>query len=232
MSIVTPRLLALANMVSDGEIVADIGTDHAYLSIYLAKSGRVPKIYATDVGQNPLQVAKNNILGFGVSDKVETILADGIGWIKDQDVKISSCIIAGMGSTTILEILKNDNDNIDCYVISSNTDVEPLRKWAKQKKYYIESEVLVLDNDIIYEIIKINKFAGQKIRSQFDILFGPILAKTKNNQLLEQKLYLEEQKLMSLLSKIPKKDKKYKQFMKKKKLINKMLKKEKKNVKN
>ncbi|AGR41407.1 tRNA (adenine(22)-N(1))-methyltransferase [Spiroplasma taiwanense] len=223
MSFLTPRLFALASMVSEGEIVADIGTDHAYLPIFLAKDGKAKKIYATDVALKPLSVAKNNIASFGVSDKVETMLADGIEWTIPNNIKLDSCIIAGMGSSTILDILKKDNVNIDCYIIASNTNLEPIRKWAKQKKYFIEKELLIEDNKIIYELIKINKFAGYKIKNQLDVLFGPILRKD-NNKLFLQKWLKEEQKILDLLKQIPVKDKKSKEFLKYKKNINKILK--------
>ncbi|QGS52097.1 tRNA (adenine(22)-N(1))-methyltransferase [Spiroplasma tabanidicola] len=226
MSILTPRLIAISKMISDGEIVADIGTDHGYIAIYLAKDNKAKKIYATDVAEKPLSVAKNNILSFGVSDRIETLLTDGIGWTKQKNIKITSCIIAGMGSNTVLNILKEDNDNIDCYVISSNTNAENIRLWVKEKKYYIESENIIKDNDIIYEVFKINKFAGQKIKSKKDVIFGPIISKNKNNSLFIEKWMIEEQKLVSLLNQIPKKDKNFKRFMKRKKLISKMLKKE------
>ncbi|QEH62046.1 tRNA (adenine22-N1)-methyltransferase [Spiroplasma chinense] len=226
MSFLTPRLFAIANMISDREVVADIGTDHAYLSIYLAKDKRASKIFATDINEKPLAVAKNNIMSFGVADKIELLLADGIEWIREKDLKISSCIMAGMGSGTILKILEDDCKNIDCYVISSNTDVEPIRKWAKSKKYFIEREEIILDNDIIYEIIKINKFAGQKIKTKEDLIFGPILYKTKHNQYFLTKWMEEEQKLTTLLNQIPKNEKKYKEFLKRKNIITKMLKKE------
>ena len=78
MSIITPRLLAIANMIFDGEIVADIGTDHAYLPIYLVKAGKATKIYATDIAKEPLSIAKTNLMNFNVIDDVELILADGI----------------------------------------------------------------------------------------------------------------------------------------------------------
>jgi len=231
MSIITPRLLAIANMIFDGEIVADIGTDHAYLPIYLVKAGKATKIYATDIAKEPLSIAKTNLMNFNVIDDVELILADGIKWIKQKNIKISSCIIAGMGSSSILNILKNDNENIDCYVICSTTDLLLIRKWIKQNKYFIETETLVIDNEIIYEIIKINKFAGYKIKTKLDLFFGPIIRRKENNDLLRQNLYKEEQKITTLMNEIPKKTKNYKQFLKRKKLINKMLKKEKKNVK-
>ncbi|AOG60615.1 tRNA: m1A22 methyltransferase [Spiroplasma helicoides] len=227
MSFLTPRLFAITGMISDGETVADIGTDHGYIAIYLAKDNKANKIFATDIAEQPLNVAKNNINSFGVSEKIETILADGISWVKEKNVKISSCIIAGMGSNTVLQILKEDNDNIDCYVISSNTNAESIRLWVKKKKYFIESETLVKDNGLIYEIFKINKFAGHKVKSKKDIIFGPIIIKNPKNSLFIEKWLNEEQKLVTLISKIPKSEVKYKQFTKRRKFIAKMLKKEK-----
>ncbi|QBQ07892.1 tRNA: m1A22 methyltransferase [Spiroplasma gladiatoris] len=226
MSILTPRLLAITKMISDGEVVADIGTDHGYIAIYLAKDNKAKKIYATDISEKPLSVAKNNIASFGVSEKIETILANGISWTKSKEIKISSCIIAGMGSNTILNILQDDNENIDCYVISSNTNAENIRQWVKDKKYFIENENIIKDNDIIYEIFKINKFAGHKIKSTKDIMFGPIISKQTEKKLFIEKWMYEEQKIISLLNQVPKNDKNYKKFMKRKKMITKMLKKE------
>ncbi|QHX36803.1 class I SAM-dependent methyltransferase [Spiroplasma sp. BIUS-1] len=224
MSFLTPRLFSLASLITEGEVVADIGTDHAYLPIYLAKDGKAKKIYATDVSLGPLNVAKNNLASFGVADKVETILADGIEWTIPNKIKLDSCIIAGMGSTSILDILKKDNENIYSYIIASNTSLEPIRIWTKQKKYFVEKELIVEDNKIIYEIIKINKFAGTKIKNKKDILFGPILIKDENNKLFLQKWLEEEEKLFNLLQQIPKKDKKYKEILNRKKEISKLLK--------
>ncbi|AGR42285.1 tRNA (adenine(22)-N(1))-methyltransferase [Spiroplasma diminutum] len=224
MSFLTPRLFSLASLITEGEVVADIGTDHAYLPIYLAKDGKAKKIYATDVALKPLTVAKNNLASFGVADKVETILADGIEWTIPNNIKLDSCIIAGMGSTSILDILKKDNENIYSYIIASNTYLEPIRKWTKEKKYFVEKEIIVEDNKIIYEIIKINKFAGTKIKSKKDILFGPLLVRDEKNKLFLQKWLEEEEKLFKLLQQIPKKDKKYKETLKRKNEISKLLK--------
>ncbi|ALD66626.1 tRNA (adenine(22)-N(1))-methyltransferase [Spiroplasma cantharicola] len=223
MSFLTPRLFSLAKLITEGEVVADIGTDHAYLPIYLAKDGKAKKIYATDVAKKPLDVAKNNIASFGVADKVETILADGIQWTISNEIKLDSCIIAGMGSTSILDILKHDNENIYSYVIAPNTNLEPIRSWAKKMKYFVENEIIIEDNKIIYEIIKINKFAGTKIKNKKDIIFGPLLQREKNNKLFLQKWLEEEQKLLNLLKHIPKKDVKYKETLKKQKIISKLL---------
>lgn len=225
MSFLTPRLFAIANMVNIGENIADIGTDHAYLPIFLAKDSKAIKIFASDIAEGPLNVAKHNIDSFGVKDKVELILSNGIEWTIDKKEHIDTCIIAGMGSSTILEILENDNHNIDCYILASNTNVESIRHWIKEKKYYIETEIIIEDNKILYEIIKVNKFAGFKIKNIKDVIFGPILRKT-HNKIFLNKWLLEEEKLLNLLNQVPKTDQKYKNLIKKKNIINKYINKE------
>ncbi|ASP28056.1 tRNA: m1A22 methyltransferase [Spiroplasma corruscae] len=224
MSFLTPRLFALAKLVNDEDIVADIGTDHAYLPIYLAKDRKAKKIFATDIADGPLNIAKNNIRSFGVEDKVEIIKSDGINWTLNKDVNINVCIISGMGSTTMLKILENDNKNIDSYVFCTNTNISKIREWAKVNKYFIESEQIVLDNDLLYEIIKINKFAGSKVANKKDIIFGPILRKSSDDLFLK-KWMVEEENLLKLLLQVPKKGKRYKEILKYKKIVSNLLKK-------
>lgn len=225
MSFLTPRLFAIAKMIEMEEVVADIGTDHAYLPIYLAKDSKAQKIYACDINKGPLEVAKHNINSFGVAEKIELVQADGISWLADRDVHINECIIAGMGSTTILDILKNDSNKVDCYIIASNTALEPIRRWAKEKKYFIEQETILVDNEIIYEVIKINKFAGVKVKNNLDMIFGPILRREAGQTFID-KWVSEEQKLIELSQKIPKAEKRFKEIKKQIKVLSKFVNKE------
>jgi tRNA (adenine22-N1)-methyltransferase len=226
MSFLTPRLFAIAKMVDIEDVVADIGTDHAYLPIYLAKDNKAKKIYACDINEKPLEVAKHNINSFDVKDKIELILSDGISWLKHRPaIHINECIIAGLGSNTMLDILKNDSDQIDCYILASQTSFDSIREWVKKNKYFIEQETIVLDNEILYEVIKVNKFAGTKVKNKLDILFGPILRK-EINQLFLDKWVSEEAKLRNLLIQVPEQDNKHKQIQKKLKLLGKFINKE------
>ncbi|AXK51109.1 tRNA (adenine(22)-N(1))-methyltransferase [Spiroplasma alleghenense] len=227
MKFLTPRLIKIASLIKDDEeIVADIGTDHAYLPIYLAKGHKVKYVYASDINKNPFKVAQQNVKNFGVSDSIEVINSPGLEWtLERENLIIDCCVISGMGSTTILEILKKDSDKINSYIISSNTLVEPIRKWVKDKKFFIELEVLVEDNGIIYEIIKVNKFAGKKIKTKSQTCFGPILMKNIN-QLFIDKWVKEKEKINKILINLPEKDKKKKTFKKQLKLINKYTNKE------
>ncbi|WP_338972960.1 class I SAM-dependent methyltransferase [Spiroplasma endosymbiont of Panorpa germanica] len=227
MKFLTPRLIKIASLIKDDdEIVADIGTDHAYLPIYLAKGHKVKFVYASDINKNPFKVAKENVKNFGVSDSIEVINSPGLSWTLERDnLIIDCCVISGMGSTTILDILKLDNDKINSYIISSNTLVGPIRQWVKEQKYFIEQEVLVEDNNIIYEIIKINKFAGIKIKKHSQIYFGPILLKNID-KLFVEKWVKEKEKINKILINLPSRDKKIKPLKKNLKLINKFINKE------
>jgi tRNA (adenine22-N1)-methyltransferase len=122
-------------------------------------------------------------------------------------------------------IFKNDSDQIDCYILASQTSFDPIREWVKKNKYFIEQETIVLDNEILYEVIKVNKFAGTKVKNKLDILFGPILRK-EINQLFLDKWVSEEAKLRNLLIQVPEQDSKHKQIQKKLKLLGKFINKE------
>ncbi|AHI53736.1 tRNA: m1A22 methyltransferase [Spiroplasma sabaudiense Ar-1343] len=222
MKFLTPRLITVASLINDDDdIIADIGTDHAYLPIYLAKGHKVEYVYASDINKKPFETALQNVKNFGVNNMIEVIHGPGISWIKERsNLQIDCCVISGMGSTTILDILKEDNTKINSYIFSSNTNVLPIRSWVRMNKYFIESEVLVEDNDIIYEIIKVNKFAGKKIRSLREEYFGPLLIKNRNKLFIE-KWATEEEKLNKILVKLPKNDSKIKKIKKELKMIKK-----------
>ena len=102
----TPRLRMIAQLVPPCASVCDIGTDHAYVAIYLAKKGIAQKVIAADIKKGPLLQAEKNIAAFEVSDKVTTRLSDGFSAIKKNEAQC--CIIAGMGGETIAQILENE----------------------------------------------------------------------------------------------------------------------------
>ena len=97
------RLLACAAFVQPGERVADVGCDHGYLSLHLLQSGVAGHVYASDVREGPLGSARRNAAHFGVSEKIDFFLCDGVqGLPRDFDV----LICAGMGADTMISILE------------------------------------------------------------------------------------------------------------------------------
>lgn len=186
------RLEAVATLVDMDARVIDVGCDHAYLDIYLTLNNN-NKCIATDINKNALEIAKNNIKKYNLINKIETKLTNGL---IDIDVKEDdNIVICGMGTHTILEIL-NTNKLSNTLIISSNNNIDILRREVIKLGYYIDSEIFLIDKGKPYIIIKFIK--GYKKYKNIDYLFGPIL---KYN--LEYKNYLLN-KYKSILNNISK----------------------------
>ena len=89
------RLTAVAGLVTEGASVADIGTDHGYIPIHLIEQNLSPKVIAMDINKGPLERARIHIAGYGMSDRIETRLSDGLAAVKPKEVE--EIIVAGMG---------------------------------------------------------------------------------------------------------------------------------------
>ena len=98
------RMQAVADMV-DGENVADIGCDHAFVSIYLAGKPFVKKVIAMDVKTGPVDIAKANVAAYNLENKIEIRMSDGFGNLEVGEADVA--VIAGMGGYLMIDILKN-----------------------------------------------------------------------------------------------------------------------------
>ena len=103
------RMQAVADLVSDGMRIADIGTDHGFVPIALVSAGRCPYAVAADVRRGPLSHAAENIRKYGLSEVIETRLSDGLEKIKPGEA--DSIIIAGMGGMLMIRILEEGRLN-------------------------------------------------------------------------------------------------------------------------
>lgn len=178
------RFLKISSLISKNKnnIICDIGTDHCKLPIYLILNNYATFIYATDINKNPLKQAKININNNNLNNKIKLIQSDGLTWIKKY-LKIDYCIIAGIGSKTILSILKKDQNLISKYIICPNNNEHLIRKWIRNKNYFIKKEIFVLDNNIIYPIILIDKNKGLLVKNDEDEIFGSYFLNYKTNNL-------------------------------------------------
>ena len=91
----TPRLRAIAEQVPQGARLADIGTDHGYLPVWLLLSGQIDRAIAADLREGPLKRAKETAARFGMGDRVDFRLCDGLSGIRPEEVDAAA--IAGMG---------------------------------------------------------------------------------------------------------------------------------------
>ena len=202
MNKLSKRLEVVASFIQDNSKIIDIGCDHGLLSIYLANKYKNIKIIASDVNKNALSSAIKNIKTAKLQDKIETRLGSGLEVITPDE--IDTVVIAGMGSNTIVGILKYSKDklqNVNNIIIQSNTDLHFLRKNITNIGYYIEDEVLVEDKNIIYTVIKFSK--GKKKYNYKELYLGPILL-NKNDKLFQMKNKKELQTLKMINKNITK----------------------------
>ena len=165
------RLKSIANLVDSNDVVADIGCDHAYLDIYLVMNNIVPKTLACDINRKALDMGINNIKKHGLEDKIATKLCDGITGISKD---INTLIISGMGTSTIIKILSNDNvKNINKVITQSNNDYYELRKYMVNNGFYISYEESIFDKDKYY--INMVFLRGNKNYSSKELRFGTMM---------------------------------------------------------
>ena len=151
--VLSKRLSAAASFVSDGAIVADIGTDHAYIPINLVLCGKASYVIASDVNEGPIAIAKENIEKYGVSDKITVRVANGLDGI--DEYKPDCILICGMGGELIVNILKASEyvKNKDVLLIlQPMTSVKELREYL-MNGFSIVDEEIVFDASKLYQII-------------------------------------------------------------------------------
>lgn len=192
------RILKIAEMVDQGAVLADIGTDHGQLCIVLAQKRWIKKAYACDVAHGPLCAAQKNIQSAGVEDRVKTILSDGF----DQVPMDADCaVIAGMGYRTIAGILERAHERLDSFskiILEANDDPIAMRQWLSDQKMSIIDETFLFDKGKPYTIIAMTT-QKREAYSPEDIVLGPVLKQKAEHDWL---LYCgqRQEKLSALLA--------------------------------
>ncbi len=168
----------------------DIGCDHALLDIYLIKKYPEMKIVASDVSKGPLEFARKNLLKYHLEDKIALRLGDGLEVI-DED--IDTIVISGMGTTTILNILKDLSKYpwIRKIVLSPNNDFELLRKNINSWHFKIKEEELIFDKGKYYLIMELEK--GEE---EVNTFFGKLDLKSSIVRDFYKILYEKNQKIL------------------------------------
>ena len=134
------RIEKLVELFPGARSVADIGCDHGYTSILLAKAGKAEKIIACDIGQAPLESAKKNILREGLTDRIECRLGDGLEPIKSFEAE--SVLISGMGGPLMMEILDKRIEEFSFAVLSPQSDFANFRRFLFDRMDILKEEYL------------------------------------------------------------------------------------------
>lgn len=141
-------------MVKPGLVLADIGTDHAYLPIYLVRTGKVPRAIAVDLNQGPYEGAKAQVESQGLAEKISVRLGDGLEPLAPGEAE--TVVLAGMGGSTMVGILERRPEvvsRLKQLVLQPMVKAAQIRRWLADHGWRIEDETLVEDGGIIYCII-------------------------------------------------------------------------------
>ena len=195
------RLQTIADFVKKGAIVADIGTDHAHIPIYLIKNNIISKAYACDINAGPLEKAKENINYYGVKN-IELRLSNGLEKLKTDEA--DTVIIAGMGGELIIDILDRGQgffDKKNTFILSPHTKIEEVRNYLLRKGLKILKEDMCIDEGKFYTVMEVKCIENKEMYSEAELLYGKYLIENKHPVLIRF-LKKEEAKYISILSNI------------------------------
>ncbi|KAF1084052.1 tRNA (adenine(22)-N(1))-methyltransferase [Sporotomaculum syntrophicum] len=179
------RLAALARHVPAGETVADIGTDHAYLPIYLIQQGISPWIVAGDINRKPYEAARLNVQSSGLNKSIDLRLGDGLNILKPGEVSV--LVVAGMGGKTVCTILEQGRavlQQMRRLVIQPMNDIYMVRRWLLDNGWRLADEEMVVE-DRHYYVIIVAERGRETNKDRFALEVGPRLLEKKDVVLKE-----------------------------------------------
>lgn len=194
------RLAHLAALNHDGRRIADIGTDHAYLPIYLVQTGQIDFAVASDIGAGPVAIAKANIHDAGLDDRIVVRQADGLAGLTAADA-LDTIYIAGMGGQLIESIIDAGMAHLDgteTLILGPNRDAEGLRRFLAAHEFGILDEDLVADAGHVYPLMSVGQTRPQVPYTEADLILGPVLRR-KRSALFVQQLALDIEKTEAVL---------------------------------
>ncbi len=184
---ISKRLLTIASLVDNDAIVADIGSDHALLPIYLIKEKIATKAYAIDNKEGPISAAQDNIDRYNLQDFIEISLSEGL---ENLAADVNTLIIAGMGYSSIAEILDKNLEKAqkqDKIIIQCNKDLDKLRRYLEEHSFHVLKEKFIEINEIAYIILSVT-YRKETI-SQSSYLISEYLLEQEDKDYLK---YLEK----------------------------------------
>ena len=166
------RMQKLASLVTEGNRLADVVTDHGYIPIALVQAGKIPSAIAMDVNRGPLARAEAHIREAGLATYIETRLSDGLRELGAEDA--DTVLIAGMGGMLILRILTEGIPHlsgVEELILQPQSDVYRVRDWLQKHGYRVETEELVEEDGKYYPMMRAVR--GQERRmEQAELYYG------------------------------------------------------------
>lgn len=196
--LLSKRMQMVADMVTKGNVTADIGCDHGFVSIYLMEQGICPHVIAMDVNEGPLLRAKEHIAERGLESYIDIRLSDGIDKLQSKEAE--SIIIAGMGGKLVMKILSDHMDKVrelKEVILQPQSDLHLVRQFLEKNGLQIVQEDMVEDAGKFYPCMKA-VFLDEKKDGYTEVeqWYGPLLLQQKHpvlyDYLLREKQTFEQ----------------------------------------
>lgn len=197
---ISNRLMTAAALVTQGYTLADVGTDHGYIPIYLLQQKKIPAAIAMDINEGPLERAKEHIALYGLQAYIQTRLSDGVAALKPGEVE--AVLIAGMGGGLVMHILKDGEkvcQSAKELILQPQSEIEHVREFLREKGYTILAEDMVYEDGKFYPMMKV-QYQGENENAQkasevlkLSDLYGGLLLQNRHPVL---KTFLEKEKLI------------------------------------
>ena len=197
----SPRLKIIADSIKGYNSVADIGSDHAYLPIYLVKTFNIKKAVASDVNKGPVEISRERLKQYDVEKHVEVRRGDGLEILEAGETEV--IVIAGMGGMLIRDIMEKGKSIIESaklIILQPMRDSDCVRKWIFGNGFDIIDEELVKEDERIYEVIWASPGSGYMDKDD-PMLIGDKIIKKKHPLAAEfiDKKIEELEKVIALL---------------------------------
>lgn len=192
------RLQAVADMVSVGSRVCDVGCDHGFVSIYLTEQGISPRVLAMDVRKGPLGAAAEHVTERGLNGQITVRLSDGLHNYNIGEADTLVC--AGMGGRLMMRILSDDAEKTASFgelILQPQSELEAFRRFLYEQGYRITEENMIEEDGKFYPMMRVVKGSGVlEIPGLTECRYGPLLLRDKSQVLLfflkrEERIYEE-----------------------------------------
>ena len=199
------RLTRVASFVPNGSKVCDVGSDHAYLPVYLIQNNQITSAIAGEVVEGPFLSAKQTVRDYRMEDRIEVRFGDGLQILSKED-EITAVTICGMGGELISRILEagysgSHLNGRERLILQPNVAEHFVREWLMKHSYRITHETVVEDNHRLYEIIVAEKREQSLPLTDTQIKFGPKLIE-KPTELVIRKWERQLRKIEEILAQL------------------------------
>lgn len=182
------RLSAIAEMVTEGNRLVDVGCDHGYLPVYLVLQHKIPGAIAMDVRKGPLSRAQEHLEAYGLGEYIETRLSDGLHALNPGEG--DTLVIAGMGGPLMEKILTEGERVLDSFqelILQPQSDIPHFRHFLLEKGWDIVKENIILEDGKFYPMLKAVRAQedGVKEYSRAEEWFGKLLLEQQHPVLLQ-----------------------------------------------